>query len=151
MDNNTVITTYNTAVTDAPGEILGKERHRKKLNLCGERRYLKKKRYEVEGAQQQQGSKQEASEGSEESKGGLDRWTMPGDSNLAEQKQQQESISAGEGSNPEKQGRSLTSTIKDRSGKFLIEEQEILSRWTEYWSELYNHESCGDNAVPDYS
>ena len=76
---------------------------------------------------------------------------MPGDSNLAEQKQQQESISAGEGSNLEKQGRSLTSTIKDRSGKFLIEEQEILSRWTEYWSELYNHESCGDNAVQDYS
>ena len=23
----------------------------------------------------------------------------------------------------------------------------ILRRWTEYCSELYNHESCGDNAV----
>ena len=32
----------------------------------------------------------------------------------------------------EKQGRS--STIKDRSGKCLTEEQEILSRWTEYCS-----------------
>ena len=44
----------------------------------------------------------------------------------------------------EKQGKS--STIQDRSGKCLIEEKEIL-RWTEYCSELYNHESCGDNAV----
>ena len=49
----------------------------------------------------------------------------------------------------EKQGRS--STLQDRSGKCLTEEQEILSRWTEYCSELYNHESCVDNAVLDCS
>ena len=47
----------------------------------------------------------------------------------------------------EKQGRS--STIQDRSGKCLTEEKNILSRWTEYCSELYNHESCGDNAILD--
>ena len=40
----------------------------------------------------------------------------------------------------EKQGRS--STIKDKSGKCLTEENEILRRWTEYYSELYNYESC---------
>ena len=50
---------------------------------------------------------------------------------------------------PEEQGRS--SAIQDRSGKCLIEEQVILSRWTEYCSELYNHEGCGDNAVLDCS
>ena len=38
----------------------------------------------------------------------------------------------------EKQGRS--STIQDKSGKCLTEEKEILSRWTEYCSELYNYE-----------
>ena len=43
----------------------------------------------------------------------------------------------------EKQGRS--STIQDKSGKCLTEGKEILSRWTEYCSELYNYESCGDN------
>ena len=37
----------------------------------------------------------------------------------------------------EKQGRS--SNIQDKSGKCLTEEKEILSRWTEYCSELYNH------------
>ena len=53
---NTMITTYNTAVTDAASEILGKERRRKKswatrdvLDLCHERRDLKK-RCEAEGA-----------------------------------------------------------------------------------------------------
>ena len=59
MDINTMITTYNTAVTDAAREILGKERRRKKPwvtkdvpNLCDERRDLKKKRYEAEGAKE---------------------------------------------------------------------------------------------------
>ena len=48
MDMDTMITTYNTAVTDAASEILGKEHHRKKpwvtkdvLDLCDERRDLK--------------------------------------------------------------------------------------------------------------
>ena len=59
MDMDTMITTYNTAVTDAASEILGKERRRKKpwvtkdvLDLCDERRDLKKKRCEAEGAKE---------------------------------------------------------------------------------------------------
>ena len=59
MDINTMITTYNTAVTDAASEILGKEHRRKKpwvtrdvLDLCDERRNLKKKQYEAEGAKE---------------------------------------------------------------------------------------------------
>ena len=46
---------------------------------------------------------------------------------------------------------SRSSTIQNKSWKCLTEEIEILSRWTEYCSELYNYESCGDNAVLDYS
>ena len=59
MDIDNMITTYNTAVTDAASEILGKKRGRKKpwvtkfvLDLCDERRDLKKKRYEAEGAKE---------------------------------------------------------------------------------------------------
>ena len=59
MDMYTMITTYNTAVTSAASEILGKERRGKKqwvtkdvLDLCDERRDLKKKRYEAEGAKE---------------------------------------------------------------------------------------------------
>ena len=57
MGMDTMITTYNTVVPNAASEILGKERRRKKpwvtkdvLDLCDERRDLKKKRYEAEGA-----------------------------------------------------------------------------------------------------
>ena len=59
MGINIMITTYNTVVTDAASEILGKERRRKKpwitrdvLDLRDERRHLKKKRYEAEGAKE---------------------------------------------------------------------------------------------------
>ena len=59
MDINTIITTYNTAVTYAASEIFGKERHRKKqwvtrdvLDFCNEGRDLKKKRHETEGAKE---------------------------------------------------------------------------------------------------
>ena len=51
----------------------------------------------------------------------------------------------------EKQGTTRSSTIQDKSGKCLTEEKEIFSRWREYCSELYNYESCGDNAVLDCS
>ena len=57
MDMDTMTTTYNTAVTDAASEILGKERRKKKpwinkdvLDICDERGDLKKKRYKTEGA-----------------------------------------------------------------------------------------------------
>ena len=59
MDIDSMMTTYITAVTNAASEILGKERRRKKpwvtkdvLDLCDERRDLKKKRYESERAKQ---------------------------------------------------------------------------------------------------
>ena len=58
MNTNTMITTYNTAVTNAASEILGEERRKKKpwvtkdvLDLCDERRDLKKQ-FEAEGAKE---------------------------------------------------------------------------------------------------
>ena len=62
MDMDTMITTYNTAVNDAASEILCKERRRKKpwvtkdvLDLCDERRDLKKKRKEQKKSGKQTG------------------------------------------------------------------------------------------------
>ena len=46
-----------------------------------------------------------------------------------------------------KQGKATT--VPDRSGKCLKEEQEILNRWTEYCIELYNHKANGDPSVLD--
>ena len=46
-----------------------------------------------------------------------------------------------------KQGR--TTTIQDKAGKCLTEEQDILNRRTEYCSELYTHTTTGDPMVLD--
>ena len=44
-----------------------------------------------------------------------------------------------------KQGKATT--VQDRSGKCLTEERQILNRWTEYCSELYNHKANGNPLV----
>ena len=44
-----------------------------------------------------------------------------------------------------KQGK--VTSVQDRSGKCLTEERQILNRWTEYCSELYNHNANGDPSV----
>ena len=44
-----------------------------------------------------------------------------------------------------KQGKATT--VKVRSGKCLTEERQILNRWTEYCTELYNHKANGDLSV----
>ncbi|MEW8547862.1 MAG: hypothetical protein AB2693_30515 [Candidatus Thiodiazotropha sp.] len=61
---------------------------------------------------------------------------------MSEQKKSKRAYQLVKDLTSEKQGRSTN--IQDKSGKCLTEEQEILSRWTEYCSELYNHESDGD-------
>ena len=42
-----------------------------------------------------------------------------------------------------------TTTIQDKAGKCLTEEQDILKTWTEYCSELYTHTTTRDPKVLD--
>ena len=98
---------------------------------------------------EQQGNKQVETEGNEESIGGLDMCSAQEDWNFPGQKQSKKAYQLVKDLTSEKQG--SFSTIQDKFGKCLTEEQEILSRWTEYCSELYNHKSCGDNTVLDCS
>ena len=44
-----------------------------------------------------------------------------------------------------KQGKATT--VQDCSGKCLTEKRQILNRWTEYCSELYNYEANGDSSA----
>ena len=55
---DSIITAFNTTVTETAGEILGKHRQKKKpwitaeiLDLCDKRRELRKKRFEPEGSE----------------------------------------------------------------------------------------------------
>ena len=136
-----MITTYNTAVTDATSEILGKERHRKKpwvtkdvFDLCDDRRDLKKKGYEAEGAKEYMKANKRSQKSVKKAK---EEWigaqcqeieTCLNKNNSKRAYQLVKNLTS------EKQGRS--STIQDRPRKCHTEEQEILSRWTEYCSEL---------------
>ena len=42
---------------------------------------------------------------------------------------------------------SRTSTIQNKSGKCLTEQQDIINRWTEYCSDLYNYLISKDPAM----
>ena len=113
------------------------------------RRDLKKKRYEAEGAKEYREANRRIQKAVKKAK---EDWigaqceeieTCLNKNNSKRAYQLVKDLTS------EKQGRS--STIQDKSGKCLTEEKEILSRWTEYCSELYNYESCGDNTVLDCS
>ena len=125
--------TYNTVVTDATSEILGKERRRKKpwvikdvLDLCDERRDLKKKRYEAEGAKKYREASRRIQKAVKKAK---EDWIGA----------QCEEIETCLNKNTSKRAYQLvkdltlekqsgSSTIQDKSGRCLTEEKEILSR-----------------------
>ena len=143
-------------MSDAASEILGKKRRRKKpwvikdvLDLCEERRDLKKKRYEAEGAKEYREANRRIQKAAKKAK---ENWI---DAHCEEtetclnKSSSKRAYQLVKHLTSEKQGRS--STIQDRSGKCLTEEQEILRRWTEYCSELYSYKNCDDNAVLDSS
>ena len=46
--------------------------------------------------------------------------------------------------------RGKATTVRDRSGKCFTKEREILNRWREYCTELYNHKANGDLSILDY-
>ena len=106
MDIDTMITTYNTAVTDAASEKLGKERHRKKpwvtkdvLGLCDERRDLKKKRFEAEGAKEYRKANRRIQKAVKKAKEDWIGAKCEEIETCLNKKQQQESIPAGKESN----------------------------------------------------
>ena len=132
MGMDTMITTYNTAVTDTASELLGKERHRKKpwvtkdvLDLCDERRDLKKKRYEAGAKEYREANSriQKAVKKANEDWIGAQCEEIETCLNKNNSKRAYQLV---KDLTSEKQDRS--STIQDKSGKCLTEENEILGR-----------------------
>ena len=100
---------------------------------------MKKKRYEAEGAKEYREENRRRQKAAKKAKEDwivaqceeIETWLNKNNSKRAYQLVKDPTS--------EKQGRSLTD--QDKSGKCLTEEKEILSRWTEYCSELYNYVS----------
>ena len=117
------------------------------LDLCDQRRDLKKKTGEPEGAKDYREIKRKIRT---EMKMAKETWIQGQCHEMEACLRKNNSKNAYQlvkGLTTEKQGKSTT--IQDKSGKCLTEENEILNRWTEYYSDIYNYETEGDPVVLD--
>ena len=141
---------FNTAVTETAMEVLGKKRIIKKpwvtpdlLELCDERRNLKKSKYDsIEEADKYRQADKRVKMNMRKAK---ENWIAEQckdiDKNL-KLNNTKKAYQVVKDLTNNKQGR--PSTILDKDGKCLTESKDILSRWTEYTSELYSHSTTGD-------
>ena len=131
-------------VTETASEVLGKHRQKKKpwvtaemLDLCDKRGELKKKRFEPEESEKYKEVNNNIKRYMKKAK---DNWIGEQCSEIEENQTKKNSKRAYQ---PMKDLTTVkqrkATTVQDRSGKCLIEEQKILNRCTEYCSELYNH------------
>ena len=154
-DLDSIVTRFNKAVTDTAAELLGKQRRKKKpwvtpeiLDLCDQRRDLKKKRGEPKGVKVYREIKRKIRT---EMKMAKETWV---------QVQCQEAEACFRKNNSKKayqlvkdlttEKQNKSTTIQDKSGKCLTEENEILNKWTEYYLDLYNYDTDGHPIVLDY-
>ena len=133
-DVNLLTNTFNKIVTDTASEILGKHRTKKPwvtadiLNLCDKRRELKRIKCDPEGAAKYREVNKNIKQDMRRAK---DNW-------IAEQCCEiEDSLSKNNRKKAYQIVKDLTSvkkgittTIQDKSGKCLTEEQQILNRWT---------------------
>ena len=134
-----MITTFNTAVTETASEILGKHRQKKKpwitseiLDLCDKRRELKKKRFELEGAEKYKEVNNNIKRCMKKAK---ENWIGEQCSEIEENLRKNNSNRAYQlvkDLTTVKQGK--VTAVQDHSGKCLTEERRILNRCTDYCS-----------------
>ena len=152
LDVETMTSTFNSAVTEAATEILGKHRPKKKpwvtdelLELCDKRRELKKRKSEQGGANEYREANNNVKKGIKKAKRNwIEEQCKDIEHNLTTNNSKKAYQIVKELTTV-KQGK--VSTIQNKEGKCLTEEQEVLDRWTEYCSELYSHRSEGDPTV----
>ena len=115
------------------------------LNLCDKGRELRKKRFEHEGSEKYKEVNNNMKRCMKKAK---ENWIEEQCSEIEENLRKNNSKRAYElvkDLTTVKQGKAIT--VQDHSGKCLTEERQILNRWTEYCSELYNYKASGDPLV----
>ena len=150
-DIDTITNTLNAAVTDTANEILGKYRTVKKpwvtndvLDLCDKCRELKKKS-DTEGAKEYRAINQDVKKAMKKAKENwIDEQCQSIEDNLKKNNSKKAYQLVKDLASTKKV---RTSTIQNKEGKSLTEDQDILKRWTEYCSELYNYTATGDSGV----
>ena len=157
-DLDSMVNHFNKTVTDTAAELLGKQCRKRKpffsglppeiLDLCDQSRDLKKRRGEPEGAKDYIEIKRKIST---EMKMAKETW-IQGQCQEVEaclrKNNSKKAYQLVKDLTTEKQGK--FTVIQDKLGKCLTEENEILNRWREYCSDLYNYETVGDPIVHDW-
>ena len=154
MDLDTLTDTFNAAVTDIANEILGKHRPVKKscvtaeiFDMCDKRREMKKKenKNDAEGTKEYRTVNKQIKKGMEKAK---EDWIGEQCENI------EDSLKINNSKRAYHLVKDLMSTkqerttaIQDKSGTCLTENEDVLKRWTEYCSELYNCRATGDPEV----
>ena len=151
---DSMVTHFNKAVTDTAAELLGKQRRKWKpwvtpeiLDLCDQRRDLKKKRSEPEEAKDYREIKRKIRAEMDMAKETLIQGQCQEVEACLRKNNSKKAYQLVKDLTTEKQDKSTT--IQDKSRKCLKEENEILNRRTEYCSDLYNYETEGDPIVLD--
>ena len=147
---DTLIDTFNTAVTETASKVLGKKRITKKpwvtpdlLKLCDKRRDLKKTKYESEeGAYKYRHADKQIKMRMLKAQ---EDWISDQcndieknlEANIAKKAYQvvKQLISSKKGQ---------LNTILDKNGKYLTEYKDILNMWTEYTPNLYSYRATGN-------
>ena len=156
-DIDSIITTFNTAVTETASETFGKHSLKKKtqqqqplitaeiLDLCDKRRELRKNRFESRESEKYKEVNNNIKRCMKKAK---ENWTGEQCCKIANNLRKNNSKRAYQlvkDLTTVKQRKATT--FQDRSGKCLTEEQQVLNRWTEYCSELYNYKANGDPSI----
>ena len=106
---------------------------------------LKKDKFTTEGAKQYKAVNQHIKKGMVKAREmWIEEWCQEIDDNLGKNNSKK-AYQLVKDLTSSKQG--CTTTIQDKNGKRLTEDKDILNRWTEHCSELYNHKAKGDLEV----
>ncbi|XP_069992393.1 uncharacterized protein [Penaeus vannamei] len=146
MDLGTLTNSFNKSVIDSAKEVLGKHRRVKKpwvtaeiLDLCDKHRELKANRNNIQGTTQYREVNQKIKK---EMKKAKEVWLADQCQNIEKSLKTYQLV------------KKLTSTkqakitiMQDKTGVPLTENENILKRWTEYCSELYNYRTTRDQQV----
>ena len=146
--------TFNTAVTDTANENLGKYCPIKKpwvttdiLDLCAKLRNVKNKKNnkDRDGMAQYRAVNQKIKKGMKKAK---ENWIGEQCQNIDDCLKKYNSKKAYKlVQDPIGTKQERNTTIQDKGGTCLTEKEDILKRWTEYCSELYNYKATGDPEV----
>ena len=150
---DTLVNSFNKALTESASEVLGKRRAVKRpwvtasiLDLCDYRRALKKWRHETaEEARKYRAINQEIKKSIKKAKESwIDVQCQDIEDNIRKNDSKKAYQLVKTLTSP-KQGK--TNTIQDKEGNCPTETSDILNRWTEWCAELHSHTVVGDPEV----